>query len=160
MNEYIILYIILFSGNIKYSEEIIINANIDTVKVLIENPYNMKKYMEGIESYKILSGKINNVGTKAEITFLMGEKKILMIEEIIINNLPIEKIVTYKANGINNIVTNKLVKISEYQTKLINEQEFEFDGGYMKIFGFFMSSAFKEQSRVYLKNFKQFVEIR
>ena len=33
-----------------------------------------------------------------------------MIEEIIVNNLPSEKVVSYKANGIYNIVTNRLVK--------------------------------------------------
>ena len=34
----LVLYILLFSGNIKYSEEIEINANIDTVVALFDNP--------------------------------------------------------------------------------------------------------------------------
>ena len=39
----------------------------------------MKEYMDGIESYKVLSGNIREVGAKAEMTVLMGEKKIIMI---------------------------------------------------------------------------------
>ena len=42
---------------------------------------------------------------------------------------------TYTANGVYNIVNNRFIKISDTQTKFINEQEFEFNG-YMKIFGF------------------------
>ena len=82
-----------------------------------------------------------------------------MIEEIITNNLPDEKKVTYTADAVYNIVTNKLIKVSDNKTKFINEQEFEFKG-YMKVMGFFMPSAFKQQSRIYLENFKNFVESR
>ena len=158
----LVLYILLFSGNVKYSEEIVINANIDTVSALFDNPYNMKEYMEGFEKYKVLEGNINEVGTRAEITINFTEtgkekQKIVMIEEIVINNLPTEKKIIYTAKGVYNIVNNRLIKISESQTKFINEQEFRFKG-YMKIIGFFMPSAFKQQSRVYLQDFKEFVE--
>tara|TARA_B100000902_G_C27083005_1_gene799885 strand:+ start:198 stop:707 length:510 start_codon:yes stop_codon:yes gene_type:complete len=153
----LIIYILLFTGNIKYSEEIEINTNIDTVIALFDNPYNMQKYMEGIESYKVVEGNIREVGAKAEMIVLMGEKKIIMIEEIITNNLPKEKKVTYTADAVYNIVTNKFITVSENKTKFINEQEFEFKG-FMKIIGFFMPSAFKKQSRVYLKDFKKFAE--
>ena len=153
----LVIYILLFTGNIKYTEEIEINTNIDTVIALFDNPYNMQKYMDGIESYKVVKGNIREVGAKAEMTVLMGEKKIIMIEEIITNNLPEEKKVTYTADGVYNIVTNRLVKVSENKTKFINEQEFEFKG-YMKVMGFFMPSAFKKQSRVYLEDFKEFAE--
>jgi len=160
----LVLYILLFSGDVKYSEEIVINANIDTVVALFDNPYNMKEYMEGFENYKLLEGKINEVGAKAEIIINFvepgkEEQKIVMIEEIVTNNLPLEKTIIYTANGVYNIVNNRIIKISETQTKFINEQEFRFNG-YMKIIGFFMPSAFRQQSRVYLKNFKAFVENR
>ena len=160
----LVLYILLLSGNVKYSEEIVINSNIDTVTALFDNPYNMKEYMQGIESYELISGELREVGAKAELIVSYIEedvvkRKIVMIEEIITNNLPEEKKVTYTADGVYNIVTNRFVKVSETQTKFINEQEFEFKG-YMKIMGFFMPSAFKQQSRVYLKDFKEFVENR
>ncbi len=158
----LILYILLFTGNIKYTEEIEINSNIDTVIALFDNPYNMKEYMDGIESYTVLSGNIREVGAKAEIIVTFIEKdvikrRIVMTEEIITNDLPKEKKVTYKADGVYNIVTNRFEKVSENKTKFINEQEFEFKG-YMKMIGFFMPSALKQQSIVYLQDFKRFAE--
>ncbi len=158
----LVLYILLFTGNIKYTEKIEINSNIDTVITLFDNPYNMKEYMVGIESYRVLNGNIRETGTQAELVVNYIEedivkRKIVMIEEIITNNLPEEKKVTYTADGVYNIVTNRFIRITDNKTKFINEQEFELKG-YMKVMGFFMPSAFKEQSRVYLKNFKEFVE--
>ena len=158
----LVLYIVLFSNSIKYSEEIIINENIDTVTLLFDNPYNMKEYMYGFQSYNLVSGKIGESGSKSEIIIEYlnedsTQHKIVMNEEIILNNLPTEKKVTYKANGVFNIVSNRFEKISENKTRFINEQEFIFKG-YKKIIGFFMPSVFKEQSKVYLQNFKDFVE--
>ena len=158
----LVLYILLFSGDVKYSEEIVINANIDTVVALFDNPYNMNEYMEGFEDYRLLEGKINEAGAKAEIIINFKEagkevQKIIMVEEIVINNLPLEKKIIYTTKGVSNSVNNRFLKISETQTKFINEQEFRFNG-YMKIIGFFMPAAFKQQSRVYLKNFKEFTE--
>ena len=160
----LVLYILLFTGNIKYTEEIEINSNIDTVIALFDNPYNMKEYMDGIESYTVLSGNIREVGAKAElvVSFIKEDvvkRRIVMIEEIITNNLPKEKKVTYTADGVYNIVINRFIKVSDHKTKFINEQEFEFKG-YMKIMGFFMPSAFKQQSRIYLQDFKEFAENR
>ena len=158
----LVLYILLFSGNIKYNEEIIIYSNIEKVIDLFDNPYNMKQYMYGFESYTIVKGNINEIGTISEIKINFNdngknESKIIMIEEILSNNLPIEKKLQYTSNGILNIVTNKFEKISENETKFINEQEFVFNT-YMKLLFYFSKSSLKYQTRLYLNNFKDFVE--
>ena len=111
----LVLYILLFSGNIKYSEEIVIDSNIDKVIDLFDNPRNMKQYMYGFESYTVIKGNINEIGTVSEIKINFydngkKESKIIMIEEILSNNLPIEKKVQYTSNGILNIVTNRFEK--------------------------------------------------
>ena len=56
----------------------------------------MKQYMYGFESYTIIKGNINEIGTISEININFNdngkkESKIIMIEEILSNNLPIEK---------------------------------------------------------------------
>ena len=158
----LVLYILLFTGNIKYSEEIVINSNIEKVIDLFDNPYNMKQYIYGFESYTIVKGNINEIGTISEININFNdngkkESKIIMIEEILSNNLPIEKKLQYTSNGILNIVTNKFEMISENETKFINEQEFVFNT-YMKLLFYFSKSSLKYQTRLYLNNFKDFVE--
>jgi len=151
------IYIYFFTGNLHYIEEIEINSDINSVAKLLANQNNMIKYMDGIESYNVTKGRVNQVGTESEIIALMGDKKLRMKEVVIINNLPLEKKVTYSTDKIFNIVSNKLEQISPKKTRLINEQEFKFKG-YMKIIGFFMPSAFKKQSKTMLKGFKKFAE--
>ena len=158
----LVLYVLLLSGNIKYSEEIVINSNIEKVIDLFDNPYNMKQYMYGFESYTVIKGNVNEIGTISEININFnnnGEKKtkIIMIEEILTNNLPIEKKLQYTSNGILNIVTNKFEKISDNETRFINEQEFVFNT-YMKLLFYFSKSSLKYQTKLYLNNFKDFVE--
>ena len=137
----LVLYILLISGNIKYSEEIVIDSNIEKVIDLFDNPHNMKQYMYGFESYTVIKGNINEIGTISEININFNdsskkETKIIMTEEILINNLPKEKKLLYKSNGILNIVTNKFEKLSENETRFINEQEFVFNT-YMKLLFYF-----------------------
>ena len=158
----LVLYILLFTGNIKYSEEIVIDSNIDKVIDLFDNPRNMKQYMYGFESYTVIKGNINEIGTVSEIkiNFIDNgkkESKIIMIEEILSNNLPIEKKVQYTSNGILNIVTNRFEKISDNKTRFINNQEFVFNT-YMKLLFYFSKSSLKYQTKLYLNNFKDFVE--
>ena len=80
----LVLYILIFSGNVKYSEEIVINANIDTVSALFDNPYKLKEYVDGIESYKVINGKLREIETKAEIIFSMEKYHIKLMEYIIL----------------------------------------------------------------------------
>ncbi|GIS08632.1 MAG: hypothetical protein CM15mP112_07440 [Flavobacteriales bacterium] len=110
----------------------------------------------------IVKGNINEIGTISEININFndnGKKKVksLKIEEILSNNLPTEKKLQYTSNGILNIVTNKFEKISENETKFINEQEFVFNT-YMKLL-FISQNLLKYQTRLYLNNFKDFVKI-
>lgn len=154
----IAFYILISSGNLKYSEEIYINSNIETVFNLIDDPYKMKEYMNGIESYEVLHGELREPGSKAKITYKWGEYERIMIEEIITKKIPEKITVTYKSGGVFNTVTNKLIKISENKTKFINEQEFQFEDESMRLMRIFNSSAFNKQSKIYLKNFKSFAE--
>jgi hypothetical protein len=156
------LCIFLFASNLKYSEEIVINKNIDTVIVLFDNPYIMKEYMYGMESYTLIEGNLRKVGAKARIEMAMIEKdvvkrRITMTEEVITKNLPHKMQVTYTSGIVFNIATNKFEKISDNKTRFITEQEFQFKG-FMKIISFFMPSIFKQQTKIYLESFKHFVE--
>ena len=156
-------YIIFFTGTLVYTEEIEIDAPIETVIALFNNPYNMVEYMDDIESYKVLSGSAGEIGAKAEIIAVHIEedivkRRIVMIEEIVTNNLPEEKKITYTSDFIYNVVVNRIKSSSKDKSIFINEQEFQFKGT-MKVIAFFMpKSSFKKQSRIYLNSFKEFVE--
>lgn len=141
----------------KYTVEIEINKPIDTVIELFDNPDNMGKWMEGLQSFEHLSGTPGEPGAKSRLKFKMGKREIEMIETVTVRNLPDEFSGTYEAAGVFNIVKNKFEKISENKTKYFTENEFHFKG-FMKIMAWIMPGAFKKQSMKYLKSFKQFAE--
>lgn len=141
----------------KYTSQITINAPIQKVITLFDNPDNLPKWMEGLQEFEHLSGTPGEVGARSLLKFKMGKRELHMIETITVKNLPEEFSGTYEAKGVFNIVKNKFVALSDTQTKYISEQEFQFTG-FMKIIGFLMPGAFKQQSMKYLAAFKYFVE--
>lgn len=141
----------------KYACEIEINRPVQTVVELFDNPDNMGKWMEGLQSFEHLSGEPGKVGSKSRLRFKMGRREMEMIETITVRNLPDEFAGTYEANGAFNIVKNKFLPLPGERTLYINEQEFQFKG-FMKIIGFLMPGMFKKQSMKYLVAFKNFAE--
>tara|TARA_B100000900_G_scaffold405263_1_gene414633 strand:- start:185 stop:721 length:537 start_codon:yes stop_codon:yes gene_type:complete len=151
------VYVFLFTDNIKFEEEIVINANIDTIALILNNPSKIDNYMPGVETYSLKKGNLGKKGAVAEIKINSEGNDIVLKETIIYNNLPNEIKISYKADEVYNIVTHRLEVLSNNKIRLTNIQEFEFNG-YMKFVSFFMESALKNQTRVYLDNFKKYIE--
>lgn len=141
----------------KYSVSITIDKPVDEVIALFDNVDNMKKWMDGLESYKPISGTAGEVGAKSRMEFKMGKREIKMVETITAKNLPEEFTATYEAKGVFNIVKNSFEPLPGNKTKYSTEQEFQFKG-FMKLIGLLMPGAFKKQSMKYLKDFKAFAE--
>lgn len=141
----------------KYTAEIEIKKPIDEVIALFDDPDNMSKWMEGLQSFEPISGTPGQVGAKSRLVFKMGKREIEMVETVTARNLPDELSVTYETKGIFNIVKNRFEKLSENKTRYLTENEFQFKG-FMKIIGFLMPGSFKKQSMKYLRDFKKFAE--
>lgn len=141
----------------KYTSEIEINRPVDKVVELFDNPDNLYKWMEGLQSFEPISGAPGQPGAKSRLKFKMGKREVEMIETITTRNLPEEFSGTYEVNGAFNIVKNRFVKLSDTKTKYVTEHEFQFKG-FMKVIAFLMPGAFKKQSMKYLIAFKDFVE--
>lgn len=142
----------------KYTSQIEINLPIDRVVELFDNPENMKKWMEGLQSFEPISGTPGREGAKSKLKFQMGKRSIEMIETITVNKLPEEFTSTYETNGVFNVVKNRFEPIDDQHTRYIQDQEFRFRSLSMKIMGFLMPGAFKKQSMKYLTDFKNFAE--
>ena len=141
----------------KYSVSITIDKPVNEVVALFDNVGNMKKWMEGLESFEPLDGTPGEVGAKSRLRFKMGKREIEMIETITAKNLPEEFTGTYEAKGVFNIVRNSFEPLPGNKTKYTTEQEFQFKG-FMKLMGLLMPGAFKKQSMKYLQDFKAFAE--
>lgn len=141
----------------KYTVDIVINKPIDEVIALFDNPENMSKWMEGLQSFEHLSGTPGEPGAKSKLVFNTGGRRMEMIETVTVRNLPHEFSGTYEVKGVYNIVKNFFEPVNENQTRYSTEQEFQFKG-FMKLLGWLMPGAFKKQSMKYLTDFKRFAE--
>lgn len=141
----------------KYSVSITIDKPVNEVVALFDNVDNMKKWMNGLESFEPLDGTPGEVGAKSRLRFKMGKREIEMIETITAKNLPEEFTGTYEAKGVFNIVRNSFEPLPGNKTKYTTEQEFQLKG-FMKLMGLLMPGAFKKQSMKYLQDFKAFAE--
>lgn len=141
----------------KYSVSITIDKPVNEVVALFDNVDNMKKWMEGLESFEPLDGTPGEVGARSRLRFKMGKREIEMIETITAKNLPEEFTGTYEAKGVFNIVRNSFEPLPGNKTKYTTEQEFQLKG-FMKLMGLLMPGAFKKQSMKYLQDFKAFAE--
>lgn len=142
----------------KYTTQIDINLPIDRVVELFDNPDNMKRWMEGLQSFEPISGTPGKEGAKSKLKFQMGKRSIEMIETITVSNLPEEFTSTYETKGVFNIVKNRFEPIDEQNTRYIQDQDFQFQSLTMKVMGLLMPGAFKKQSMKYLTDFKNFAE--
>ena len=141
----------------QFTTETIINAPIEKVIALFDDPQNLPKWMEGLQSFEHISGTPGQPGAKSRLKFKIGKREFDLIETVTVRDLPHEFSGTYDAQGVQNIVRNRFIKLAGDKTKYVTENEFQFKG-FMKILAFLMSGAFKKQSIKYAEDFKRFVE--
>lgn len=142
-----------------YTCEIEINQPIGKVIELFDNPDNMTKWMEGLESFEHLSGEAGQPGSKSLLTFKMGKRKMEMTETLTVRNLPEEFSGYYEMEGVTNFIKNSFTAISENKTLYRTDNEFDIKNNFvMKLLAFLMPGMFKKQSMKYLESFKKFAE--
>lgn len=142
----------------KYSITAVINKPIDEVVSKFDDEEGLKHWMRGLQSIDHIEGEKGEAGARSVVKFDMGKRKFQMTETIIENKLPELMSMSYDVPGVHNIVVNRFKKINEHSTEYTTDQEFQFKSLAMKFFGWVMPGAFKKQSKVYMDDFKNYVE--
>lgn len=142
----------------KYTTEITIDLPREEFIKKLDNADNLKHWMRGLVGHEVISGEPGQEGTRMNMAFKMGKRKMEMVETIIKRNFPDEFHATYDAKGVHNIQKNYFHEIGDTQTKWVSESEFQFAGIGMKLMAFLMPGAFKKQSKKYAQDFKNFAE--
>jgi len=144
----------------KYICTITINAPIDRVVSLWENEEYFHKWQEGFKSIEHLSGEPHTVVATSRI-IIEGKQRIELIETILSNNLPREKMGLYEHIHMTNTQKSSFKSIDESTTQYTSEVEYtKFNGIMIKIIAKLFPGQFKKQSQKWMENFKQFVESR
>ncbi len=142
----------------KYTTSILINAPLQKVVELWENPAHFHQWQDGFESITHLEGVPNTKDAKSKIV-LNDKMKIELIETIITNNLPTEKTALYEHIHMTNTQTSRFETVGNNQTRYISEVEYlKFNGFMIKLMAKLFPGKFKGQSEKWMQQFKTFVE--
>ena len=142
----------------KYTCSIEINLPIDKVIQLWEDENNYAEWQDGFVSIEHISGVPNSEGAKSKI-ILQDRRRIELLETIILNNLPEEKIALYEHVHMTNTQTTRFREITDHKTHFISEVEYSnFNGFMIKVMAALFPGKFKAQSQKWMNQFKIFAE--
>jgi len=142
----------------KYTCQIKINAPLDKVINLWQDESNFKYWQDGFESITHLEGIPHTTDAKAKI-LLNDKQRIELIETIISNNLPTEKVALYEHVHMTNTQTTRFEVIDNQTTLYISEVEYiQFNNWMIKLIAKLFPGKFKAQSEKLMIQFKVFAE--
>ena len=141
-----------------YITETLINLPRNRVIELFDNPDNLYKWQEGLQSFEHISGTPGEPGAKSRLKYKMGKREFEMIEHLDEKDFPRYFAGRYEMPQMLNTIKNTFEEVGESQTKWIVDSHFELSGFIMKTMAFFMPGSFKKQTRKMCDNFKRFAE--
>ena len=110
----------------KYTCKLVINLPREQVVELFDDPDNLPRWMEGLQSFEHLSGDPGQPGAKSRLIFERDDGETFeMIETLTRNTLPDEIAGTYETNGTWNGIVNRFVPDGSNATRWVAENEFE-----------------------------------
>lgn len=115
------------------------------------------QWMEGLQKIERLSKNPYEVGAKSKFHFLHKNKKMVINETILEQNMPHQIKFGFTSTMGYNEVEMVFEQLNETSTKQINNSYFALRG-IMKLIGPLMKSMFKKQSMKYLNAFKEYAE--
>lgn len=140
-----------------YSEEIVIDLPRGRVVALFDDPDNLPKWQDGLQSFTPLDGAPGQPGSTSRIRYRMGRREIEMIETITARDLPDRFDATYETDGVWNIVQNRFSETEDGGTRWHIDTEFRCRG-FLRIMATLMPGMFRRQTRKMMQDFKAFAE--
>ncbi len=142
----------------KYTLEIEINKPRDECARYIQDRENFKKWQPQLISTELLDGTSGEVGSTYRIVVSMRNNQLEMIEKIMINNCPDHYQIKYDADGNINIIDIWFRELGPSKTKMVAQSYFRCKSFVLRLMTFLKPGAFKKQTRIYMTDFKKFVE--
>ena len=141
-----------------YTIEIEIDLPRDRVIELFDDPDNLAKWQNGLQSFERISGEPGQPGAKSKLVYVMGKNRVELIETVIERNLPDEFNGSYEWDGGKNTLRNRFIELGPDRTKWECTCTYEFRSFMLKMMGIFCPWMFRKQNMKFLQNFKAFCE--
>jgi hypothetical protein len=125
---------------------------------LFDNPDNLFKWQNGLQSFEHISGEPGQPEARSKLVFQIGKNTIELFETIIERKLPDEFNGRYEWSGGQNTLRNRFIELGPNRTKWECTCEYQFRGIMMKLMAFFFPGMFRKQNLDFMQNFKTFAE--
>ena len=143
----------------KYSCTTDIELGIAEVVKLWNDESFFSEWQDGFQSIELIEGVAGAKGAKSRLMYSHGKRNLELIETIIKNNLPAEKVALYEHVDMTNIQTSRFEALSEKQTRYTSEVEYtKFNGFMPNLMAKLFPGVFKKQSQKWMDQFKAFAE--
>ena len=142
----------------KFTVEIDIDLPRERVIELFDNPDNMAKWQNGLQSFEHLSGQPGQPGAKSKLVYLNGKHTIELYETVTERNFPDEFNGIYEWSGGSNTLRNQFIEIAPDRTRWRSTCQYDFQGWSLKLMGILAPGMFRKQNQKFLQNFKAFAE--
>ena len=143
----------------RYQFELDIDAPRDRVVELFLDPDNLQKWQPDLVSFEqIGSGPPRQVGAKSKQVHRMGNREVELTETITVYSPPEEFAATYEAEGVWNLINNRLTATPEGTTRWVLDSHFKCSNLIMKLVALLLPGMFKKQTRTFMQRFKEFAE--
>jgi len=141
----------------KFRSEVEIAKPMDELIVLIQDPENTLKWLEGLRSVKHISGEERQAGAISKVVFDSPAGRMHITETVVSNELPDEYIMRYEGPGYISYSNYTFQKLSNDTTRFVMQQQVELKGA-LKLAGGLVKGKMNRQLNVSAESFKRFAE--
>ena len=146
---------------LKYTHTIEIDLPLDQVVALWTDENLFSHWQDGFIEIDHLKGVPGADGSQSKIIFMRSNKEMELMETVLKNNLPHEKVARYVHTHMTNIQTTRFESIDKGRTAYTSQVEYtEFNSFMPKIMAKFFPGIFRNQSLKWMEQFKKFAEKR
>lgn len=142
-----------------YVTNYVINVEPSAVWDALVNPEVMPNWMPTLKNREQITGKSGEQGSRAKLVFQNGKKEMEMSESVLESKVNELLLVEYTTTGVVNLQKLKIVASEDGKTtKIIAENDFQFESLFMKLFGWILKFLFVSETNKYFNLLKQVVE--
>jgi len=141
----------------KFRNEIVIDADQQSVWAAFDNRDNMKAWQPTLESFTRKSGEDNQPGSVAELVYDENGRKLRLVETITERRAPHFIAGTYESDGGNALIVNHFEAVGDDRTRWIMYGNHSFKGIF-RYLGIFYAGSVRRRNEDLMHNFKLFTE--
>lgn len=130
----------------------------DKVIELFDNPDNLCKWQEGLQSFEHISGEPGQPGATSRLVFKIKNRTMEMTETITARRLPEMFNGTYDWDGGRNTLENRFIDLSPSATRWESTCTYTFTSLPLKIMAALMPGMLHKQTLRFMHAFKDFAE--